>query len=444
MSNGPADRRVQPPPPVERPPAPTEARRQRPLSPEDIRPSQHRPGLDATAPDKTEMLAEPAGKPAKPPRRILKFISLLLLAALAWTAWMAAAFYDLTSGLRDADAVALERRIDWSSVRQGLREDLQVKLAAPAGDSMIEALVSQKGIANLLQSGKLNERGWYTDTAAPESGQRQGAEWSRVRYAFFSGGPFAFRVDLKPDSDTIKAPIVLLFRWSGDWRLTRVFLPLEAAGKPAAASQSPPQPAASAAAPEAALPAGAQRAAIYEEDPSDPKGKYYPGSVTWRTEQLPSVTGGASELAVTARVSIPARPFGMTLAIRRNFDRALPASHIIDLKFDQAPDAATGGLLNVADITMKPTAEAPGQPLAGSSVKVSDDFYLIGLSAIELDVQHNMTVLKERPWFGVRFVYKNNSRAILAIEKGETGDKSIAEALTRWAAVAVESGGASR
>ena len=442
MSSGPADRRVQPPPPVERPPIPVEARRQRPLSPEDIRPSQHRPGHDATAPEKTEAHAEPADKPAKRPRRLPKFISILLLAALAWTAWMAVAFYDLTSGLQDADAVALERRIDWNSVRQGLRDDLQVKLAAPAGDGTIETLVSQQGIASLLRTGKLNERGW--DATASESGQRQGLDWSRMRYAFFSGGPFAFRVDLKPDSETIKEPIVLLFRWTGDWRLTRVFLPVEAAAKAAAASSQNPQAAASAAASQSALPAGTQRAEIYEEDPSDPQGKHYQGSVTWRTEELPPATGGATELAVTAHVSIPARPFSMTMAIRRNFDRTLPASHTVELKFDQTPDAATGGILNVADITMKPTAEAPGQPLAGSSVKVSKDFYLIGLSAIELDVQHNMSVLKERPWFGVRFVYRNNSRAILAIEKGETGDKSIADALARWATVAAESGGASR
>ena len=82
--------------------------------------------------------------------------------------------------------------------------------------------------------------------AGSESVRRAaGFELIRIRYAFFTGGPFAFRVDLRPDSDTVKRPLVLLFRWSGDWRLTRVFLPTDAFGntRPAAAAAPQPSPA---------------------------------------------------------------------------------------------------------------------------------------------------------------------------------------------------------
>jgi hypothetical protein len=88
----------------------------------------------------------------------------------------------------------------------------------------------------------------------------------------------------------------------------------------------------------------------------------------------------------------------------------------------------------VVGVMMKPNEEVSGQQLAGTRVKVSNDFFLMGLSAIELDVQHNMQVLKDRPWLGIPFVYNNNSRAVLSIEKGEAGSKIIADEIARWTA----------
>jgi hypothetical protein len=86
-----------------------------------------------------------------------------------------------------------------------------------------------------------------------------------------------------------------------------------------------------------------------------------------------------------------------------------------------------------------------GQQLAGIRVKVSKDFFLLGLSAIDLDVQQNMQVFKDRPWLGIPFVYNSSNRAVLSIEKGETGDKVINETLARWGATAPpEAGGQKR
>jgi hypothetical protein len=371
-------------------------------------------------------------------RKASKVIAILLLAGVAWTAWAAAALYDFAAGLRNADPVALERRIDWSSVRERLREDLQARPGPQAGGSSIDMLVSQQGIANLLRTAKLDEHGW--DTAPPDGAQRQASGRSRIQYAFFTGGPFAFRIDVEPDSDKIKEPLVLLFRWAGDWRLTRVFLPADAVANPSQASQAPARAVVAAAPEPQPLPSGAQRAVLYEEDPSDPEGKRYAGSAIWRTEDMPPVAGGASEFAVTAHVSVPERSLSMTIAIRRNLDRTLPASHTIELKIDLPPDSPTGGIQDVPGIRMKPNEQAVGQQLSGSRVKVSNDFYLIGLSAIDVDVRHNMDLLTGQPWFGVPFVYNNRSRAVLVIEKGPAGEKSIADALARWAKPAVAEG----
>jgi len=170
---------------------------------------------------------------------------------------------------------------------------------------------------------------------------------------------------------------------------------------------------------------------LYEEDASDPNGKSYQGWVVWRAE--PSKTGNPADAAIICQVAIPDRPMSVTLTMRRNTDRALPASHTIDVKFDIPANSPTQGVLDVAGIMMKPNEEASGQQLAGTRVKVSKDIFLMGLSAIDLDVQQNMQILKDRPWIGIPFVYGAGQRAVLSIEKGETGSKIINDTVVQWA-----------
>jgi hypothetical protein len=399
----------------------------------------------------------PEAAAVKKPRRWWRALGWVALIAAFWCGWALYALYDLSSALDSEDAVALERRIDWASVRQGLREDLRVMLGSSrfgeaAPNSTVDPLSTQRAVVALIRAARLNERGWEIAQPGQNGPAARGFELLRIRYAFFTGGPFAFRVDLRPDSDTVKRPLVLLFRWSGDWRLTRVFLPGDAFGNTppaaAAAPQAAPQtattaPAASRPAPvPQTAPPGSQKAILYEEDTSDPNGKSYTGWVSWRTE--PGTGANAGENAVVAQVTLPGRPLTMTLMIQRNVDRSLPASHIIEVKFDVPPDSPTQGILDVIGVMMKPNEEVSGQQLAGNRVKVSKDFFLMGLSAIELDVQHNMQVLKDRPWLGLPFVYNNNNRAVLSIEKGEAGGKIVADEIARWMAAANNAGAPKR
>lgn len=314
------------------------------------------------------------------------------------------------------------------------------RLGELASNQTVEPLVTQRAIVALVRSSRLTERGWDME---PRPGR--GFDLLRIRYAFFTGGPFAFRVDLKPDGDSAKRPLVLLFRWAGDWRLTRVFLPGDAFGNtpptpiaPTPQSSTPDAPVASApaqaptqAAAKASPPPDAQRVMLYEEDPNDPNGKSYQGWVVWRAD--PGSSGNPADVAIICQVAIPDRPMAMTLTLRRNPDRSLPASHTVDVKFDIPANSPTQGVLDVAGIMAKPNEEASGQQLAGNRVKVSKDVFLIGLSAIDLDVKQNMQILKDRPWIGIPFVYGAGQRAVMSIEKGETGSKIINDTLAQWA-----------
>ena len=176
----------------------------------------------------------------------------------------------------------------------------------------------------------------------------------------------------------------------------------------------------------------AQKVVLYDEDPSDPKGKQYVGSVIWRTEPIKATGNQKPDIAVRADIEIPDRKFKMTMSFRRNTDTSLPASHTAELTFILPQDFSSGGVGNVPGILMKSNEQARGTPLAGLAVKVTDGFFLVGLSNVDADRSRNMQLLKERSWFDVPLVYTNQRRAIIAIEKGAPGERAFNDAFAAW------------
>ena len=176
----------------------------------------------------------------------------------------------------------------------------------------------------------------------------------------------------------------------------------------------------------------AQKVVLYEEDPNNPQGQRYVGSAIWRTETVSPGTGLAPELAVRADVEIPERHMRMTWSLRRNTDKALPASHTIEIQFTLPADFPEGGIGNVPGVLMKTSEQARGIPLAGLAVKVTNGYFLIGLSAVQVDVQRNIEMLKDRDWFDIPIVYTSGKRAILAVEKGTPGERAFADAFKAW------------
>ncbi|MBB5054561.1 hypothetical protein HNQ36_004563 [Afipia massiliensis] len=175
----------------------------------------------------------------------------------------------------------------------------------------------------------------------------------------------------------------------------------------------------------------AQRVVLYDEDPSAPQGKQYVGSVIWRTEAVKVPAGQPPDIGVRADIDIPERKIKMSLSIRRNTDASLPASHTAELTFVLPPDFGTT-IANVPGVLMKSNEQARGTPLAGLAVKVTDGFFLVGLSNVEADKSRNLQLLKERSWFDIPLVYANQRRSIIAIEKGAPGERAFNEAFTAW------------
>ncbi|MEA2933456.1 MAG: hypothetical protein QOD74_102, partial [Variibacter sp.] len=185
--------------------------------------------------------------------------------------------------------------------------------------------------------------------------------------------------------------------------------------------------------PGAQTPVVAQRVVLYEEDPANPEGQRHVGSSLWRTETVSPGPGLSPELAVRADVEVPERRLAMTMSIRRNTDQSLPASHTIEIMFNLPADFPFGGVANVPGLLMKESEQTRGSPLSGLAVKVTNNFFLVGLSSTEADLQRNLALLKDRAWFDIPIVYGNGRRAILAVEKGTPGDRAFTEAFGAWA-----------
>jgi hypothetical protein len=175
----------------------------------------------------------------------------------------------------------------------------------------------------------------------------------------------------------------------------------------------------------------AQKVVLYEEDASDPNGKRYVGSAVWRIDRTPPSPGQKPEVSVRADIDIPEQKMALRWSLRRNDDNGA-ASHTIEIMFTPPADFPHGSIANIPGVLMKQSEAGRGTPLAGLVVKVTNNFFLIGLSSTDSDMQRNVQLLKERTWFDVPVVYGDGKRAIIAIEKGTPGERVFADAFGAW------------
>jgi hypothetical protein len=95
---------------------------------------------------------------------------------------------------------------------------------------MIDGYVTPQAIAALARNENAKPSELTSDGNSTARNIRE-IKWDHVKYAFFSGGPLTFRVDVLPPNDPpLQGPVSLEFNWTGDWRLVRITLPPDAFG----------------------------------------------------------------------------------------------------------------------------------------------------------------------------------------------------------------------
>ena len=180
--------------------------------------------------------------------------------------------------------------------------------------------------------------------------------------------------------------------------------------------------------------AGTQRSILYEEgDEANGAGTASQGEVTWALNEETDLEGKKHNV-LSADIQIPERNVSVSLKIKPNDDPSLPASHLVEIKFDLPDDFAAGEIVSVPGLVMKPTEEARGDGLIGASVKVSPGYFWIALSSLSSERERNMGLLRERGWIDIPMLFENGKRGILTLEKGGAGTAAVDEAVTSWQA----------
>lgn len=184
----------------------------------------------------------------------------------------------------------------------------------------------------------------------------------------------------------------------------------------------------------AAADTGVQRSILYEEgEESGGAGTAAQGAVVWTIDEETNLDGQA-QAVLSASVEIPERDVKVDIRIKPNDDNSLPASHLVEIKYEFPESFAAGDVVNVPGLVMKPTEEARGDALIGASVKVSPGFFWIALSSLPNEQQRNLALLRERGWIDIPMLYENGKRGILTLEKGAAGEDAVEKAITAWQA----------
>lgn len=168
----------------------------------------------------------------------------------------------------------------------------------------------------------------------------------------------------------------------------------------------------------------AQRAIYYYQGAEGQAGEAHEGTATWADV----IKDGNP--AIRATLSIPDRGVEATVTIYKNYDTALPASHLVEIQFNGA--LSQSPIQRVPALVMKQTEQARGQPLAGAAVPVTNELFWIALSDDEEQVSRNVQLLREGSWFDVPILYDDQTRALLTFEKGIPGDKVFETVMATW------------
>jgi hypothetical protein len=197
--------------------------------------------------------------------------------------------------------------------------------------------------------------------------------------------------------------------------------------------------------PSEASPAGAQIAAAQPAaatapgraalliDAGDPqKPKIDLGTAVWSL--IPAATGPAQAAGPTvqAEIEIPDLKLHATVTIRKNTDASLPATHTMDLRFTFADGAEVKGFKDMALPQMRRDDTPNGDPISGVRVKISDAYFLVGLTRSDADLAHNLDLLNSRNWLDFPLLFNDDHVAKLTFEKGPVGQSVIAQAVAAW------------
>ena len=171
---------------------------------------------------------------------------------------------------------------------------------------------------------------------------------------------------------------------------------------------------------------------LYEEGSAGSGATRTNAGVSWAIQRQQIEQGSTPEPVIIGKMEVPEKGLSVDIAIKRNVDEALSASHLIELRFNTPDGFAGQGIDEIARFVMKATEEARGEALVAVPVKVSEGFFLIALDNLPQAVEVNTQLLASSSWIDVPLSYATGKRALLTLEKGNSGAAAFEQAFNDW------------
>lgn len=201
----------------------------------------------------SRLFAKPVPRSAKmgalksPKRWKIASALAIVICLSGWITWPYYSLYSLITAAKNADILALESGVDWDLLRQGVKSDLNAYFLknndrtsdeSPASkfgaglallftpsiiNQTVDSLLTPAGIADGMQ--KERTPLLVGNKNATFIGELKEFKFEQIDYAFFKSNPFTFVVQVTPrKDDIITGPVTAVFKFSGAWKLTRIYL----------------------------------------------------------------------------------------------------------------------------------------------------------------------------------------------------------------------------
>ena len=175
----------------------------------------------------------------------------------------------------------------------------------------------------------------------------------------------------------------------------------------------------------------AQQAMVIDSDPSDQDDSRALGKAVWRVRSEQTDAQVAATSVLQLDIEIPARHLIMSMSMRPEAAGGA-MSHLVEIRFlreDRTPDA---DIANIGSLYMATAEQTRGTALTGRVMRVAPGVFLFGLGGLDSERERNMSNLKDQPWIDIPLTYRNGARGLLAVEKGDAGNRVINEVLAAW------------
>jgi len=179
-------------------------------------------------------------------------------------------------------------------------------------------------------------------------------------------------------------------------------------------------------------PVVSQTAILYEEGATPEENTLDSGHVVWSIVQESPAEGQPEEAAIRGRMEVPDRNLVLIMTLKRNADKSLPASHLIELIFAVPDDFSGGAIEEINRFVFKDSEQGRGETLVAVPAPIAPGIFLVALNNAPTAQKKNINLMRTKPWIDIPLQYRTGRRALVTMEKGIPGERVFEEVFAEW------------